>query len=267
MNKNELIEKAVIELSGEWPSGKSAKSSSDYLIIDGKLWVQLLLDKCMLCTREEFNAAAKRLGCINGYKWGVEYPTNGKRPNLPDDMVVDIRINKDDSLSGRDRVKGWVWGADDCVSFRIVDERYKPADEKTEIEKLGIMPPMNKNERCSIEPAPANPWFEASELPPVGTECEYLCDEFGNYKACKILAIHGYTAAFCIDGFGNTIFTGTKSTHKFRPIKTDKEKAIEAADAAIHEYSAGAEIRTELLGALYDAGLLRLPEATTGDEK
>ena len=105
-----------------------------------------------------------------------------------------------------------------------------------------------------------NSWYERGELPPVGIECEYLCDEFGNYKACKILAIHGYTAAFCIDAFANTIFTGANSTHKFRPIRTEREKTIEAA-LSVMLTNTISNTQHKTINKLYDAGLLRLPES------
>lgn len=33
-------------------------------------------------------------GFINGYRWGVEYPTNGKKPDLPDDIYIDVKCEK-----------------------------------------------------------------------------------------------------------------------------------------------------------------------------
>jgi hypothetical protein len=109
---------------------------------------------------------------------------------------------------------------------------------------------------------------EVFELPLVGTECEYLgCSK--KWDKCKIVFTSEYVVVIEGEGALNELVQvafNFGDWPKFRPIKTGKEKAIEAADAAIHEYSAGADIRTELLGVLYDAGLLRLPETTTGDK-
>ena len=56
------------------------------------------------------------------YKYGVEYPTNGVKPDLPDDVVVCI---EGQCCESRDSVDGWDWPR--IKSFRIVDDRYKPA--------------------------------------------------------------------------------------------------------------------------------------------
>ncbi|MDP5205855.1 hypothetical protein [Alishewanella sp. SMS8] len=60
------------------------------------------------------------------YRWGVEYSTNGMKPNLPDDVVVEF---KDDSgiwnIMGADTISSWVWLR--SSAFKIVDERYKAA--------------------------------------------------------------------------------------------------------------------------------------------
>lgn len=60
------------------------------------------------------------------YEYGVEYPTNGQKPDLPEDVLVDIRIDEHDEMSGRAPVSSWIWWSEWCYSFRIVDERYKP---------------------------------------------------------------------------------------------------------------------------------------------
>lgn len=71
--------------------------------------------------KERFQQRAKELGFVGKYRWGVEYPSNGKKPDLENDVVVEIN-NK----SGRDYVGYWRWSS--IESFRITDERYKPAD-------------------------------------------------------------------------------------------------------------------------------------------
>lgn len=60
------------------------------------------------------------------YEYGVEYPTNGQKPDLPGD--VDIRIIWEDGARTEGPLKetnlGWIA----TKSFSVIDERYKPAE-------------------------------------------------------------------------------------------------------------------------------------------
>lgn len=116
----------------------------------------------------------------------------------------------------------------------------------------------------------SNEWFEKGELPPVGLivrvhipscSCEYV--EAMHGKDAKIL-MHRISstghpvAVFCIiddDGFNS--YHALTSNDNFRPIKSDREKAIEAARDVLRLD----EIPwADRFGRLYDAGLLRLRE-------
>lgn len=81
--------------------------------------IQAVRDSAVLAT-------AKRMGYINGYKYMEECTEKGK-PNLPDDIIVSVMTY------GRGRLPAghvgfWNWDSSEIKSFRIVDERYKPAD-------------------------------------------------------------------------------------------------------------------------------------------
>jgi hypothetical protein len=251
MDKKKSIENAVDRLSGKFPDGGDylyLLRSGDY--VSGNDFGQSF--PC-ICTREEFSAAVKRLGYINGYKFGVEYPTNGRQPDLPDDtMVATCKYM-------HQRVDETNWRM--TTNFKITDQRYKPADEVSEVEKLGIMPPMNKSERCIIVPAPTKPWFEAGELPKAGTKCMcYFDDGRECWHKCIFIGsidsemANGYLAVSLIGKHELKLVWA----NSFAPIKTDKEKAIQAADAVIRKTSSAVD--DVALNALYDAGLLRLPE-------
>jgi len=60
------------------------------------------------------------------YEYGVEYPTNGVKPDLPDDVLVEVQSGKFNFGELPEfpahRVK---W--ENSTAFRIVDQRYKPA--------------------------------------------------------------------------------------------------------------------------------------------
>lgn len=114
------------------------------------------------------------------------------------------------------------------------------------------------------EPAPAKPWFEAGKFPPVGVRCEAaIPHDSGADNERSFIWVEGSVIAYCaIKGATYAWFAEDDgfyppSVLEFRPIKTDKEKAIDAADAVIRKTLSAAD--DAALNALYDAGLLRLP--------
>jgi hypothetical protein len=113
------LDDAVIELNGVLPSnnenGWCLYSSGTLTHKDYPVWFK----------RDEFQQRARELGFISGYRWGVEYQTNGKRPDLADDVVVQAKIN-DVWCSGEDCAAMWTWRF--VQSFRITDQRHKPQD-------------------------------------------------------------------------------------------------------------------------------------------
>lgn len=104
----------VVECNGAWPEG-----------VGDSVRLGVLATSYF---KSEFQQRAKELGFVNGYRWGVEYPTNGKRPDLADDVSVTYRLKSDGSwLKNSFRVDEWHW-EETIMSFKITDERYKPAD-------------------------------------------------------------------------------------------------------------------------------------------
>lgn len=273
------IEDAVIELNGKLPNKTCNKRCSDggwYISLYGKL--AHVVD-CVWFELDDFEATAKRMGYINGYRYGVEYPTNGKKPDLPDDLRVCVKFQGQwlDSSHEYDDVRSCNWIAGE--SFKIIDPRYKPAEPEQKAAadsasvKCGCVGCTNtathtwsghptcddcgSPSRLKPAPAPAKPWFEAGELPAIGCFVDvvgFVVYGIGE-KDCEVVA-HVENCAVIRMSYG----LGCFQAECLKPSMTDKEKALDAADLAIHQYSAGADIRTELLGALYDAGLLRLPD-------
>lgn len=65
------------------------------------------------------------------YEYGVEYPTNGVKPDLPDDVLVEqFFMNQWIGPLAFDK---WSWGR--VVAFKIVDDRYKPAAAPVETKR------------------------------------------------------------------------------------------------------------------------------------
>jgi hypothetical protein len=103
-------------------------------------------------------------------------------------------------------------------------------------------------------------WFENGELPPIGDVCEYasILNE-GVWIKCKPM-FFGEEQCVVYDLNSDREFSGKIKTAIFRPIKSDREKAIEAAHNILLEKGYNSRIMDNAIGHLYDAGLLRLPE-------
>ncbi len=144
------IKDAVIEFGGVWPefSWNESKQNKHAIVKTIKQWedeegkiyhkghigkggTSLDSEFCeLVCTKSEFEAEAKRMGYINGYKFMEECTEKGK-PNLPDDVMVSVMTH------GRGRLPAghvgfWNWRSSEIKSFRVVDERYKPVSEISE---------------------------------------------------------------------------------------------------------------------------------------
>ncbi len=242
MNKQELIDKAVEQFGGKFPDVLSTalytlrytpevKSITHYPFL-------IHHDKnadSHVCTKDEFEQRAKELGWINGYKWGVEYPTNGKMPDLPFDTLVEVDYKKLPPWQ-LERVSDALWYAKayEPVAFRIVDQRYKPKEPE-------------------LQTKPDNSWHEGGERPPVGVECEWSTNGGRNWHKTKI-----------IFSDKTVVLTESYQLYKiecpdllFRPIKSEREKFVDAAanafhSSCMHDYS-GQPFLDGLAG-MYDAG-------------
>ena len=108
-------------------------------------------------------------------------------------------------------------------------------------------------------------WMPGETLPPVGAECEYETTFFtiGTIKTgrCKVIAYYGNKV--WVDIAGQTEFVISLDVIKFRPLKTERERVIEAAMRV-----GGLRKRhgaKEIYGSLYDAGMLVIPEGEKCD--
>jgi hypothetical protein len=116
------LDDAVIELNGVWPS------AIDYMTkFEGKNdWrcARSPENGFYICTRDQFQQRAKELGFVGKYRWGVEYATNGKKPDLADDVQVTLTLNSFNINHVAAGDANWSGG----MKFKITDQRYKPAD-------------------------------------------------------------------------------------------------------------------------------------------
>lgn len=200
MNKQELIDKAV----DEWLRVGllvRVKANKQILTVD-----RITEDNGVICSnfkaycRTELEPYGN--GWINGYKYGVEYETNGKKPDLPDDIEVNFKHKKygwNSDFDGIISCKSACWDWSKSSAFRIVDERYKPA-----------------------KPASEKSWHEKGEMPPVGVECE-IWELDGVWRKVEVVA---HTKKGLVVEWGDEEYLISRK-RKFRPLKTERERLID----------------------------------------
>ena len=111
----------------------------------------------------------------------------------------------------------------------------------------------------SSKPEIDNSWYERGELPPVGCECRFFSDGydknwfdwciFHGLATCGGLIVehHHKTSPSRV-----TVCLFNPRTTKFRPLCTEREKAIDEMGATLR--NRGSVISDVILGELYDAG-------------
>lgn len=247
------IKDAVIELDGKWP--EQAKDSKWFVILTKKLdgsHSELKLK------RSEFESTAKRMGYINGYKYMEECTEKGK-PNLPDDVMVSVLTHNRGRLPAG-HVGFWNWDSSEIRSFRIVDQRHKPVDEVSEISesinKAEYVSEISKSKDFDMkvsETEQSNSWHYRGLLPFSGTKVELWIG--GQYKEdVEFLCRRKFDLVFW--RFTNdSVDSAPTPTAEVKPIRTHREKVIEAAISI-----ASGGLTKEMYSALYDAGMLVLPQ-------
>ena len=102
----------------------------------------------------------------------------------------------------------------------------------------------------SSKPEIDNSWHERGEFPPVGCECEVFVSDEKKWMHSEVIAIRDdHVLGWCRErscGFQSDEKSG------FRPIRTEREKAIDEMILAIDHIKEG-NFET-FIGALYDAG-------------
>jgi hypothetical protein len=93
-------------------------------------------------------------------------------------------------------------------------------------------------------------------LPPVGTECEVNIFHSDGWKRCTVKLYDDHDVVYR-DFDSGRLFSVMTPGVSFRPIQTERDKAIEAAVKIIEE--TGRMREEDTAAALYDAGLLKAP--------
>jgi hypothetical protein len=280
------VEDAVRDLDGKWPEKESLDGRGRIFLTYGfgshSYWVQresTLLEgiEQHICTREEFEAAKAKLQnrpsfddhpdayCFvqnhDGW-WAKNTETDDVSPD------ADCFVQNDAGTGWYMIAQGEVIGSwrDTLIVNPAKQEKTGPewtAQSQAEKTLLSMgyewrggeywAPPLGE------KPFFADEWVDG--MPPVGEVCEYRC------KAAMILARDGDSLWVKHLG-GKAPFTVYKVGDKFKPLKSERDRAIEAAERIMIECyrnadgpapsdSLNADDRHTYCAALYDAGLLR----------
>lgn len=234
---NNLIDKAVFDLNGIWPDG-TGEENHLYRFYGGRLVTGVYSTAPStpeyVCNKDEFTQRAKDLGFINGFEWGKEYPTNGNRPDLPDDVLVEVNFYHASKNWHKDISRNWRWSIGDIVKFRIVDERYKPKADEPEMSILINGSQGGEAHTTQLDDTDVvdidSPWHELGECPPVGAKCEFI-DSMGVWHKVEITAHARLGLCFIECGRSGENYT-SKDARNFRPIKTERQRLIEVISSA-----------------------------------
>jgi len=182
------------------------------------------------------------------YRWGVEYAANGKKPELADDVEV-VCFGYDGVNCGNGRVFERRW--DLMEKFKITDPRYKPADtsylNEQSKDRIAERSKMIANSRQCWPPV-AGMTVELWHGGRYVEDVEFLCERGGNVVFWR---------------FSNdSVDSAVMPTAELKPIRTEREKVIEAAFAQLSEFKDS----NQVLGDLYDAGMLVLPPKKSDTE-
>ena len=221
------FEDAVRDRGGVWPKRALSKGS-----IGVMLWLDS--DGCIkTCTRTEFEECTRRLR--NEPSWddapgwavakaqdsdGEWYWFSAKPMTGPECWVR--------QLIGRHRlaVKGEVIG-DWRDTLRL-----RPQEKKME----------DKND-----------WHKRGEFPPVGTVCKL---RFATAAEIVVTITYVGDGVMCYRNEKGMEYTAASNEVKLRPLQTERERWIKAAQLAIDLPLSHAK----MLGEIYDAGLAKMPE-------
>ena len=104
----------------------------------------------------------------------------------------------------------------------------------------------------SSKPEVDNSWHERGELPPVGGVCEAMIN--GEWIDSEVLRHRINSAGMNVAAVMSCASFGVYWAVDFRPIRTEREKAIDAACKAIGGVG---EDGLLIIERIYDAGLLK----------
>ncbi len=267
------LDDAVIELNGvlppePHPDSKLSDFKGTYYVFEDEVRAKVvnghIVYNELVGKVSEFQQRAKELGFVGKYRWGVEYPTNGKKPDLADNVLI--------SVAGKFINGNWymheftTFGVDweDSIKFKITDPRYKPADTSY----------LNNNSLAQVSDTDVveSDWYDyekqtALRFPSVGTECFYFHDGLSVGQKVSVLEIHKDEKLATISLSGveihNLLFCArvwqlVPLDHATRKAEAEKKRVVKAVINAYDKLREEAGL-LQAFNKLYDKGYLRLP--------
>ena len=229
-----IVKDAVRELGGVWP-GYDVDAVYLYRIDDRYIAGLPGGTAPYICTREEFEQCARRLR--NEPSWD----------DAPNGAVA----------KAQDSGGEWYWYGDKLLrtskatgvwQYNSTPGRYLRATQGEVIGDWKRTMELRPEEEDKVEDE--NDWHKRGELPPVGTVCEV----FPYWHVCESIAPH-QNGMVMHDRNNYEYFLATKNT-RFRPLQTERERWIKAAQLAIDMPLDHAEMLVEI----YDKGLAKMSE-------
>lgn len=190
------------------------------------------------------------------YEYGVVYVTNGKKPDLPDDVLV--QIYTEDASSGwgqREKVGYWQWESPLITKFRIMDERYKPKPKERNV--LIHKGNHNPSEIPHGE-------YKIGHLPKIGAELEYVKKGSAEEKWWKCKVIAHDDGAPVVKMESGRYHRRSLDDYKFRPLQSERDVLVERAKSDFMKTNVGSYTNYEerCIEALIDAGYRKIKQQT-----
>lgn len=174
----------------------------------------------------------------NRHEWTKDYPFLG------------VRVDHNGIIYSwpSDRLSASTFTHQEWLSMRdTLEKRPELSSKNNDVRNHEDVPPSKPQD---------NSWYDRGELPPVGCKCEIL-GAFGLYTEwfeCEIIAAH-LDSVFAANE--RSWINVKKGERQFRPLRTDREKAIDAAMNEIKVEDGFIYSSRSIIEKLYDAGMLK----------
>ena len=155
-------------------------------------------------------------------------------------------------------IKKWKSGYDYAVVEETTDGHLYvrwPSICTSGITKKDWQQERDKMQKQAVQPAQDNSWHERGELPPVGCEC-YIRHSCWNSEKYEKVTVAAITNEYVIVKYATFEQHYMLKDISFRPIRTEREKAIDAACDIICKNGVH-DFEREVITKLYDAGILK----------
>jgi hypothetical protein len=183
-----------------------------------------------IITRAQYEAALAAIKAVVGHNGWVQW-AGGECP-VDSDAIVEVRYRKTNPYQyNNDRAGDFYWAhtgsCGDIIAYRVHDKGINHRANDNRLDQ-------DLNECIGQDVAPE---WRGEGLPPVGVECEYSLNSGRTWFKCKIDYILGTQGlvmlADVFEGGQWVSFHEYDGKLKFRPLRTEAEKAREAACRAI----------------------------------